>query len=158
MLWVLLTVDLSHINTQGDKNMPNLSGSFAGKASSHMTAVVGDVSNHELGLVTISGPQMVSDPLWNGAIVSYWGMADLIDGSGLQTGYFINRHPNGDIDRGTFEGRITTAGGAVTQEGTWKFSGGTGAFARISGGGSFKIKLTSPTEVECNWEGAYQLG
>jgi hypothetical protein len=138
--------------------MPNFSGSFAGKASSQMTTVVGDVANHELGLVMISGPQTVSDPLWNGAIVSYWGMADLIDGSGPQTGYFVNRHSNGDIDRGTFDARITTAGGTAALEGTWKFSGGTGAFSRISGGGSFKTKLTSPTEVECNWEGAYQLG
>jgi hypothetical protein len=138
--------------------MPNLTGSFAGKASSQATAVVGDVPNHELGLVMISGPQTVSDPLWTGSMVSYWGMADLIDGNGPQTGYFVNRHSNGDIDRGTFEAMITTAGGATTLEGAWKFSGGTGAFARISGGGSFKTKLTSPTEVECNWEGAYQLG
>jgi len=138
--------------------MPNFSGSFAGKANSQMTAVISDVPNHELGLVTISGPQIVSDPLWNGATVSYWGMADLIDGSGPQTGYFLNTLPNGDVNHGTFEARVTTASGATTLAGTWKFSGGTGAFARISGGGNFKSKLTSPTEVECNWDGAYQLG
>jgi hypothetical protein len=50
--------------------MPNLTGSFAGKASSQATAVVGDVPNHELGLVMISGPQTVSDPLWTGSMVS----------------------------------------------------------------------------------------
>ena len=74
-----------------------------------------------------------------------------------QTGYFINRHPNGDIDRGTFAGRITTAGDAVTMEGSWKYSGGTGAFARISGGGTYKGRIT-PTEVQTSWEGTHQLG
>jgi hypothetical protein len=138
--------------------MPNFSGSFAGKASSQAVAIVDDVPNHELSLVTISGPQKVSDPLWSGSAVSYWGIADLIAGNGPQTGYFVNRHANGDVDRGTFEARITTAGGTSTLEGSWKFAGGTGAFARISGGGTFKTKLTSPTEVECNWSGAYQLG
>jgi hypothetical protein len=138
--------------------MPNFSGSFAGKVKSQMTAVIGDVPNHELGLVTISGPQTVSDPLFRGATVSYWGMADLIDGSGPQTGYFLNTLPNGDINHGTFEAKVTTVDGATTLDGTWKFSDGTGAFARISGGGGFKSKLTSPTEVECSWDGAYQLG
>ena len=58
----------------------------------------------------------------------------------------------------TFEARITTAGGAVSQEGTWKFFGGTGAFSRITGSGTFKGVMTSPTEVDTKWEGAYQLG
>jgi len=42
--------------------------------------------------------------------------------------------------------------------GTWKYSGGTGAFANISGGGTYKGRITSPTEVETGWEGNYQLG
>jgi hypothetical protein len=79
--------------------------------------------------VEISGPQTTSDPLWNGATVSYWGMADLVSGNGTQRGYFINQHANGDTDRGTFECAITTTGDAVTLEGTWKFSGGTGVRA-----------------------------
>jgi hypothetical protein len=108
--------------------------------------------------VQISGPQTVSDPLWNGATVSYTGMADLVSGSGTQTGYYVNQHPNGDTDYGTFEARITTAGSAVTLEGTWKSTGGTGAFAGITGSGTYKGVMASPAEVETKWEGAYQLG
>jgi hypothetical protein len=138
--------------------MPNFSGSFVGRVNSQAMAVVKDVPHHELGLVEISGPQTASDPLWNGATVSYWGMADLVSGSGTQKGYFINQHANGDIDRGTFDGTIATAGNVVTIEGTWRYSGGTGALTGLSGGGTYKGVMTSPTEVETSWEGAYQLG
>jgi hypothetical protein len=116
-----------------------------------------DAPDHQLSLVEVAGPQTSSDPLWNGATVSYWGAADLVAGSGTQTGYFINQHTNGDIDSGSFADKITTAGDVVTMEGSWKYTGGTGAFARISGGGTYKGRIT-PTEVRTNWEGTYQLG
>jgi hypothetical protein len=137
--------------------MPNITGSFVGRANSQAMMALKDVPNHELSLVEISGPQTASDPLWNGATVSYWGMADVVSGSGTQKGYFINQHANGDTDRGTFECTVTTAGGAVTLEGTWRFSGGTGALTGLSGSGTFRGRMTSPTEVETSWEGAYQL-
>jgi len=117
-----------------------------------------DVPGHEVSLVEISGPQTSADPLWNGATVVYWGVADLVAGNGTQTGYFINRRVGGDTDRGTFEARVTTSGGVVTLQGTWKFAGGTGALAGLTGDGTFTGRLTSPTEVETSWQGTYQLG
>jgi hypothetical protein len=47
--------------------MPNFHGSFVGNVNSQAMTTVKDVPHHELGLVQISGPQTVSDPLWNGA-------------------------------------------------------------------------------------------
>jgi hypothetical protein len=117
-----------------------------------------DTPDHELSVIEVGGPQNSSDALWNGATVLYWGAADLIAGTGTQTGYFMNRHPNGDMDRGTFQGKITTAAGVVTMEGSWQFSGGTGAFSGLTGRGSYKGQFTSSTEVQVNWEGTYQLG
>src|SRR5215831_16522363 len=78
--------------------------------------------------------------------------------NGTQTGYFMNTRANGDIDRGTFTARVTTADGATTMEGTWKHSGGTGAFSKITGNGTYKGRITSPSEVEVSWEGTYDLG
>lgn len=117
-----------------------------------------DVLGHELSLIEVIGPQTTSDPLWSGATVVYWGSADLTAGNGTQTGYFMNRHPNGDIDRGTFAGRIATDASGATMEGTWTYFGGTGRFASISGSGTYKGRITSPTEVEVGWEGTYQFG
>jgi hypothetical protein len=138
--------------------MPQFSGSFSGKSNSQALVALKDVSGHEMSLIEVSGPQTSSDPLWNGATVSYWGAADLVAGSGPQTGYFMNQHVGGDVDRGIFTGKITTEAGVATMEGTFNFSGGTGAFTSISGGGTYKGRITSPTEVEVNWEGSYQLG
>jgi hypothetical protein len=138
--------------------MPSMHGSFVGKIHSQAMVTVRDAPNHELGLMQLSGPQMVSDPLLDGATVSYSGMADLVSGNGTQTGYYVNQHPNGDTDYGTFKATITTADGAVTLEGTWQCTGGTGALARISGSGTYKGAMVSPTEVETKWEGSYQLG
>jgi hypothetical protein len=138
--------------------MPQFSGSFSGKAGSQAMVSVNDVPDHDMSIVEITGPQTSSGPLWNGATVAYWGVADLIGGKGTQTGYFMNRHSNGDIDRGSFEARVTTAGGAMTMQGTWKLLGGTGALAGISGSGTYTGRMTSATEVEVSWEGSYQLG
>lgn len=138
--------------------MPQVSGSFAGKTRSQAMVSLQDAPDHEMSVIEVSGPQTASDPLWSGATVFYWGAADLVAGTGSQTGYFMNRHPNGDVDRGTFQGKITTAAGVVTMEGGWQYSGGTGAFSGITGGGTYKGRITSPTEVQVNWEGTYQLG
>jgi len=69
----------------------------------------------------------------------------------------VNVHSNGDRDTGTFEGKVITADGQVTIEGTWKYVDGTGMFKGLEGGGTYKGRMTSPTEVENTWEGTYEL-
>ena len=127
--------------------MTKVSGSFRAKAHWQATASIPDKGSHDIGVVEIAGRQTSSDPKWNDAAITYWGMADLTDGSGPQRGYFHNAHADGDQDWGSFEGKITTSGQEVTIEGTWEYTGGTGKFQRISGSGSYKGRMTSPTEV-----------
>jgi len=45
----------------------------------------------------------------------------------------------------------------MTVEGTWQFTGGSGKFKGLTGGGKFKTRMTSPRDVVCTWEGAYEL-
>ena len=137
--------------------MPKISGSFTGRATVQTSAVIPDIEGHELGLAEVEGPQKSSDPLWSDARITYWGSADLVAGNGPQRGYWMNRHANGETDWGTFEGKITTAGGQATMEGTYKWTGGTGKFKGIGGGGKYKGRFTSPTEVINDWDGEYQL-
>jgi hypothetical protein len=80
-----------------------------------------------------------------------------LDGKGIQTGYFATEHGDKGRDFGTFEGKVTTAGGQMVVEGSWKFTGGAGEFKGLSGGGTFRTKLISPTDLECPWQGAYEL-
>ncbi len=137
--------------------MPNLSGSFSGRAAAQPALVLHDVSNHDLNLIEVRGVQKSPDEKWNDCKITYWGTADLIAGSGTQSGYFVNDHPDGDRDFGTFEGRIVTSGAEVTLEGTWKFTGGTGKFRGLKGGGTYTGRMTSPVNVENTWEGTYEI-
>jgi hypothetical protein len=116
-----------------------------------------DASNHDLSLVEVRGVQKSTDQHWENAKITYWGTADLIAGNGPQHGYFVNEHADGDRDFGTFEGKIVTTGGEVAIEGNWKYTGGTGKFQGLTGGGTYKGRMTSATEVENTWEGAYEL-
>jgi hypothetical protein len=137
--------------------MPTVTGSFSGSTTSQTIATLNDMPYHEMRLATISGIQKTSDPMWNDARITYCDTADLTAGNGPHRGYFTNTHPNGDQDFGSFEGMVRTTDGNVTLEGNWKYTGGTGQFKGISGGGTYKGRLTSPTEVENNWEGKYEL-
>jgi hypothetical protein len=137
--------------------MTDFSGGFSAKIRVQTAIGLTDRPNHDMSLAEISGTQRSSDARWNGGAISYWGITDLLDGQGTQTGYFTTDHGDAGRDFGTFEGKITTSGGQTTVEGAWKFTGGTGEFTGISGGGTFKTRLTSPTDVDCSWLGAYEL-
>jgi len=136
--------------------MVTFSGSFAGNARLQTIIGLSDVPNHALNL-EVSGPQQSTDPQWNDARVTYWDVADLVAGSDPQRGYFLNEHADGDRDWGSFEGQITTSGSQVTLEGTWTFTGGTGKFRGIRGGGSYQGRMTSPGNVAMEWQGEYQV-
>ena len=89
--------------------------------------------------------------------MTYWGTSDLIAGNGMQQRYYVNDRADGERDWGTFKGQVTTAEGETRIEGLWQSSGGTGRFAGVTAEGTFRTRMTSPTEVEVTWEGQYQL-
>ena len=136
--------------------MPKLSGSFNGRTTWLTTIPQQDVAGHDVSMVEIAGMQRSDDPLWNNASITYWGVGDAIAGNGAQSGCFLNKHADGDYDRGTFEARFKTAGDKTHMEGTWAMTGGTGKFNGATGGGKFRTRLLSPTELECKWDGEYQ--
>jgi hypothetical protein len=137
--------------------MPSITGSFSGKITKQSAMPLTDQPNHELSIAEVSGTQKSGDPLWNNAKINYWGVTDLLDGQGSQRGYYNNVHADKGRDWGTFEGKVTTAGGAMTVEGTWKLAGGDGEYRGITGGGKFKTVMKSETELEASWEGNYEL-
>ena len=137
--------------------MTKFSGSFTGKVNWQTTVSLPHLANHELNLAEVAGPQKCIDAKWNDASVTYWGIADLVKGSGSQRGYYTNLLPDGDRDWGTLDGKITASGYQITLEGTWKFAGGTGKFKGIKGGGNYKGRMVSPTEVKIEWDGKYEI-
>lgn len=137
--------------------MPSISGTFSGNITKHFVMPLADQPNHEMNIAEVSGTQKSADPLWNNSKITYWGVTDLLDGKGSQRGYYNNVHADGGRDLGTFEGKVTAAGDGMTVEGTYKFTGGDGEYRGLTGGGKFKTVMKSETELECNWEGNYEL-
>lgn len=137
--------------------MPSISGSFSGKITEQSGISLTDKPNHELSIAEVNGTQNSPDPLWNNSEITYWGITDLLDGKGTQTGYFNNLHPDGGRDYGTFEGKVTATTGGMTVEGTFIITGGDGKYEGITGSGTFKTVAKSETEVEATWSGSYEL-
>jgi hypothetical protein len=139
------------------KHMPSITGSFTGKITKQSGMPLSDLPNHELSLAEVSATQKSADPLWNNSAVTYWGVTDVHDGKGTQTGYYNNLHGDKGREWGTFEGKVKVESGKITVEGTYKCAGGDGDFRGVTGSGKFKSVFTSTTEVECTWEGKYAL-
>ena len=137
--------------------MPTFSGSFSGAIRAQTIILVRDKPDHSLSLAEVAGTQKSTDPQWNNSAINYWATTDAIGTQGIQRGYFVNDHGSRGIDGGTFEGNVSVVAGQPVVEGKWQYTGGEGSFAGITGGGTFKTKLTSPTTLEATWEGAYEL-
>src|SRR5439155_9601977 len=69
-----------------DLVMPSISGSFSGKITNQVGLPLNDQPNHQLGIGEVNGTQHSPDPLWNDSKITYWGVNDLINGEGSQTG------------------------------------------------------------------------
>jgi hypothetical protein len=137
--------------------MAAVSGSFSGNIRTQSVISVTDQANHSLSLAEVAGTQKSSDAKWNNSTINYWGTTDMQGAEGTQRGYFRNDHGSAGEDHGTYEGKVSVVAGEIAVEGKWQYTGGTGSFTSIKGGGTFKTKLTSPTTVEANWQGTYEL-
>jgi hypothetical protein len=137
--------------------MPAFSGSFSGTIGTQSTISLNDQSDHSISIAEIVGTQHSTDTKWNNSAITYWGVTDITGTQGVQRGYFVNDHGSAGRDLGTFEGKVSIVAGQAVVEGKWQYTGGDGNFAGITGGGTFKTKLTSPTDVECTWQGTYEL-
>jgi hypothetical protein len=137
--------------------MPSITGSFTGKITKQSGMPLTDQPNHELSLAEVNGTQQSADPLWNNSTITYWGVTDIRDGKGTQSGYYNNVHGDKGRDWGTFEGKVTVEGEKITVEGTYKFAGGDGDYRGVTGSGKFKTGLKSASEIDCTWTGEYKL-
>ena len=137
--------------------MTKISGTFSGRVNWQTTASIPHSPGRVLSLGEVAGPQQCADPNWADVKITYWGYADLVEGSGTQRGHWVNNHADGDQDCGTFNGRIKTSHGHTVIEGTWEYTGGTGKFAKIQGGGTYKGHFPGPNQVENAWQGEYEL-
>ena len=99
---------------------------------------VEDGEDHVVGVVEFSGLTFFA----NGEIVPHRNVStfDLIDGEGSHSGYVVHRFADGSTSVERYAGgvRIDGASGRSIVEGVFECTGGTGRFAGIEGGGTYR--------------------
>ena len=86
-------------------------------------------------------------------------ISDLVAGSGQHRGYRTVTSPNGDQAFAAYEGTtqaVAKGGAEGTFQGKWRYTGGTGRFKGVTGGGTYTGEFT-PTSLTYQYQGEYQL-
>lgn len=97
--------------------------------------------------------QTSPNPDFNGIDQLVYGQVDHINGTGDHRGHSVNIHKNGDRTwmrwSGTHKTVATETGSWETEyDGKYEFTGGTGKFASIKGGGTYRGRITPQGLIE----------
>jgi hypothetical protein len=124
----------------------------------------GDAPHHEIILQHELSVEHSDDPDCTTAQVTRVIIIDHTAGQGTIRVYDVDTCPNGDQTFVAGEGTIKTGkqpdgSMEVTGEGKWWYTGGTGTFKGITGGGTAKTKeiLGKPESFRSEWAGEYEL-
>ncbi len=134
------------------------SGVFNGKVNWQTNVSLPHLSIHQLALGEVSGKiDSCSYSTWNGNVMTYWNMMDIIGDEGTYHNYYSVIDKDGDRAWGRSEGKTFTSGGQVKIDGTFKYDGGNGKYKSFKGNGTLKGHMISPTEVKFDWEGEFEI-
>ncbi len=132
------------------------SGSMDGSVTVLSSVAIPDEPLHSLMVGTVTGILRSDDRLWNGARLTYSGMGDFRFGTGRETGYFRNEHPNGDVTSGTYEADVTGSETEMRAVGTLTLTSGTGELANVRGSGKFEASISRTMAVTMKWSVEYE--
>lgn len=121
----------------------------------------GDNRSHVLALSNYHEVDNYAEPLFNNVQANEVVATDYMGGTGAMRGYRVSTYPGGDKTFMAIEGLEKTvmkpgAPPKTSFEGKWRYTGGTGKFKGITGGGTFKGKVTK-AGVTYEWEGEYEV-
>lgn len=140
-----------------------IAGSFWLTYAKQEVLPAGDADSHILILAEARGPNRSTgrDVYMDGADTFNREFADLVQGSGTHSGY-VTFTKNGESTVTRWNGQVRTAlsaeGNPVTTiEGTWTKVKGTGRYEGVTGSGTYKGRVISPTEYSVDWEGEIVL-
>jgi hypothetical protein len=126
------------------------------------TLSVGNTAGHVLTLQRSTGTNASSGAtkFLDGAQMVTTSFSDLVNGNGPHQGYSVVTQDGNSIFT-EWRGSVTTAPGEkeplISFEGTFRWTGGTGEYAKIMGSGTYKGHFTSKTTYTVDWTGEYSL-
>jgi hypothetical protein len=103
----------------------------------------GDKPGHEITMSRRTEALTFGDPVFGSGQAFAVGVSDYVAGNGSHRQWLVITHPTGDKTFTAGEGMTKSTpkpGGPpeVTYEGKWWYTGGTGKFEGITGGGTYK--------------------
>jgi hypothetical protein len=136
-----------------------ISGVFSMKVSQQQALPVATPADPVLLLTQSSGTNRNTgkSAYMDGAQVINREIADLTQGNGPHQGY-ITEILGADTTVTRWQGKVTTTLGPDQKpvtgfEGSWSKIKGTGQYQGVTGAGSYKGRMTSPTEYTVEWSG-----
>jgi len=119
---------------------------------SQTTGDPGDKDGHMLMQTVTLSQTTSSDENWNDTRMLDIQQADQMGETGTHTGYGYHLHKGGDRTFFKYWGTQKSTGAEMSNEGKYEWTGGTGKFQNIKGGGTYTCKGTM-TSSECDWQG-----
>ena len=141
-----------------------VAGTMTAETAQIDSAAVADTDGHNLSLQIYTGTNASTGEadFMSGATSRNVSFSDLVMGTGTHRGY-VEFDKDGSKTFSSFEGKITTVVGAdgkadTSFKGTFTFTGGTGQFVGITGGGTYKGQFNDAGQLVADWWGEYTLG
>lgn len=145
------------------QEMTAISGTITSVATEQGPVEIGDTEGHAVNFMKSEGTNENTgeQDFMAGASVINISYSDLVNGNGTHQGY-VTFSKGDDSAIAKWKGAVTTTVTAdtvsnTTFEGTFTYIHGTGKYANINGGGSYKGRFTSETEYTAEWEAKYFL-
>jgi len=140
-----------------------ISGKITAEITRQDTVAVDDTEGHNMYLQVSEGTNSGDgeEGFMAGALVNNVAFADIVQGNGIHRGY-VKFTKDGSSTFASWEGKVTTtptsdSTSVISHEGTFSYTGGTGQFKNIKGGGKYRGKYTSTGGYVTEWQGEYSL-
>ncbi len=120
---------------------------------SQNTVDPGDSPGHMMMQTVAMSKTTSSNPAWNEVMMVDYQQMDQHGENGTHVGYGYHKHQAGDQTFFKYWGTQKAAGdGKMSFEGKFEWTGGTGKFKNIKGGGTYTCSGTA-TGNTCDWQG-----
>ena len=140
-----------------------ISGKITAEITRQDSVVIDDTPGHTMYLSVSDGTNSGAEEegFMAGAMIHNVSFTDVVQGNGVHRGY-LKFTKDGSSTFASWEGKVTTTLAAdstliLSHEGTFSYTGGTGRFEKIQGGGTYSGRFTATGSYVTEWQGKYSL-
>jgi hypothetical protein len=127
------------------------------RAKTALTSAVPGQEGHVIKQITQTWKYTSPNKEFDGALGIAVDQQDIVGDQLTQKGYAMSRSTNGDETYFTFQSTGKLSGQELSGSGTWQWTGGTGKFKGVKGGGPFTYKAGPNLPLSFEWSGEAEM-